>query len=78
MLLSTPVEKAQSISMVNPTTAEEVPGSVVSIGKPEDGKISVGVQFSEASPLFWGINFPPDDWFNSSERKRLEPGTRKR
>jgi hypothetical protein len=63
---------------VNPKTAEELPSKVVSLGKPEDGKIPVGIEFSEASPLFWQISFPPDDWLTSSERKRPGVSANKR
>ena len=70
VMLKAAVSRDDQISLVNPKTAEELPGKVVSLGKPEDGKVPVGIEFSEASPLFWQINFPPDDWLTSSERKR--------
>ena len=73
VLLKTAIARDEILSLVNPRTAEELPSKVVSIGKPEDGKIPVGIEFAEPSPLFWQINFPPDDWLTSSERKR--PGT---
>jgi hypothetical protein len=70
--LSTRVVLNQQLSLVNPKTAEELPSSVVSLGKHEAGKAHVGVAFSEPSPLFWRISFPPDQWESSSERKRPE------
>jgi hypothetical protein len=70
VLLKTPVLRDDAVSIVNPKTAEELPGRVISLGKPEDGKIPVGIEFGEPSPLFWQINFPPDDWLTSSDRKR--------
>jgi len=70
VMLKSPVSRDEIVSLINPKTAEELPSRVVSLGKPEDGKIPVGVEFSEPSPLFWQINFPPDDWLTSSERKR--------
>jgi hypothetical protein len=70
VLLKTKVVRDDQLSLINPKTAEELPAKVVSLGKPEDGKIPVGVEFEEPSPLFWRINFPPEDWFTSSERKR--------
>ena len=36
-------------------------------------RAEVGLEFTEASPLFWRIGFPPEDWVDSTERKR--PGT---
>jgi hypothetical protein len=73
VMLKTPVLREDLVSLVNPKTAEELPSRVVSLGKPEEGKIPVGIEFGEPSPLFWKINFPPDDWVTSVERKR--PGT---
>jgi hypothetical protein len=73
VLLKAKVVRDDQISLINPKTAEELPGKVVSLGKPEEGKIPVGVEFVEPSPLFWRINFPPDDWVTSDERKR--PGS---
>jgi hypothetical protein len=72
LLLATRVVQNQQLSLVNPKTAEELPSSVVSLGKHEAGKAQVGIAFSEPSPLFWRISFPPDQWESSSERKRPE------
>lgn len=74
VLLKTTVVRDDQLFLVNTKTAEELPVRVAFLGKSEDGKISVGLEFTEASPLFWRINFPPDDWFTSVERKR--PGTK--
>jgi hypothetical protein len=73
LMLMAKVARDDQLSLVNVKTAEELPARVVSLGKTEDGKTPVGVEFGEPSPLFWRINFPPDDWFTSSERKR--PGS---
>jgi hypothetical protein len=70
VMLKSEILRDQHVSLINPKTAEELPSRIVSIGKPEDGKLPVGIEFSEPSPLFWQINFPPDDWLTSSERKR--------
>jgi hypothetical protein len=70
VMLKTPVLREDQVSLVNPKTAEELPSKVVSLGKPEEGKVPVGIEFGEPSPLFWKINFPPDDWVTSVERKR--------
>jgi PilZ domain len=67
--------KGQTISIVNAKTAEELPCTVTSLGQKENGKTEVGVEFTEASPLFWRIAFPPEDW-DPSERKR--PGSANR
>ena len=67
--VATPVARAQEISIVNMKTAEELPCTVTFLGQRENGKTEVGVEFGEASPLFWRIAFPPEDW-DPSERKR--------
>ena len=61
--------RAQQIAIVNPKTAEELPCTVSFIGQKDAGKMEVGIEFSESSPLFWRIAFPPEDW-DPAERKR--------
>ncbi len=63
------VVRAQRIFLVNPHTTEELPCTVMFVGKKDGGKTEVGLEFIEASPLFWRISFPPEDW-DPSERKR--------
>lgn len=72
ILLAVPVERNQQISIVNPKTAEELPCTVVFLGQKENGKTQVGIEFTEPSPLFWRIVFPPDDW-DPANRKRPGP-----
>lgn len=67
--LSTPVTRAQEISIINTKTAEELPCTVSFIGQRDGGRLEVGVEFAEPSPVFWRIAFPPEDW-DPSERKR--------
>ncbi len=67
--LTAVVTRAQEISIVNPRTAEELPCTITFVGQKESGKTEIGVEFIEASPLFWRIAFPPEDW-DPSERKR--------
>lgn len=67
--MATPVARGQEIAIVNIKTAEELPSTVTFMGQKEGGKTEVGVEFAEASPLFWRIAFPPEDW-DPSERKR--------
>jgi len=67
--LAAPVDRAGEISIVNPRTAEELPCTVTFVGQKDAGKCEIGVEFTEASPLFWRIAFPPEDW-DPSERKR--------
>jgi len=67
--LAVKVTRSQALSLVNPKTAEELPCTVTFLGQRDGNKVQVGVQFDEASPLFWRIAFPPEDW-DPSERKR--------
>lgn len=67
--LSTPVTRAQEILIVNTKTAEELPCTVSFIGQRDGGRVEVGLEFTEPSPVFWRIAFPPEDW-DPSERKR--------
>jgi hypothetical protein len=66
------LERGQQVYLVNRQTTEELPCRVVYSGKREKGKSEVGLEFLEASPLFWRIAFPPADW-DPRERK-LPPG----
>lgn len=63
------VVRTQKLFLVNPQTTEELPCTVMFLGKKDAGKTEVGIEFAEASPLFWRISFPPEDW-DPSERKR--------
>lgn len=73
VMLKAKVAQGDLIWLINPKTTEELQVKVVFLGNPKDGKILVGLEFTEASPLFWRINFPPADWHTSAERKR--PGS---
>lgn len=79
--LAARVTRSQQISIVNPKTAEELPCVVTFLGQKDASKTEIGIEFSEPSPLFWRIAFPPDDW-DPSERKRASaprhPGAKHR
>jgi len=66
--LAAKLRRGQEVSIVNPRTAEELTCTVISLAQTEPGKMEVGLQFTEPSPLFWRIAFPPEDW-DPSERK---------
>ena len=66
------VVRGQEVMLVNPRTAEELACSVISLRQREDEHREIGLEFIEASPLFWRIAFPPEDW-DSSERKLPPP-----
>lgn len=66
--LKSTITRGQQVSIVNPKTAEELPCTVIFLGQKDSGKTEVGIEFSESSPLFWRIAFPPADW-DPTERK---------
>lgn len=67
--LAAQVTRMQEVQIVNPKTAEELPCKVTFLGQRDSGKTEVGIEFTEPSPLFWRIAFPPEDW-DPAERKR--------
>jgi hypothetical protein len=67
--LAAQVTRSQEVHIVNPKTAEELPCRVTFLGQRDSEKMEVGIEFTEPSPLFWRIAFPPEDW-DPSERKR--------
>jgi hypothetical protein len=67
--MANPVARGEEISLVNKKTVEELPCTVTFVGQKDGGKTEIGVEFTEPSPLFWRIAFPPEDW-DPSERKR--------
>jgi len=74
-LLKTRVTQGQQISLVNLKTAEELPCHVAFVGQGEADRLEVGVEFTEPSPLFWRISFPPEDW--DPARRKLPAKTEK-
>ncbi|MGD0427876.1 MAG: PilZ domain-containing protein [Candidatus Acidiferrales bacterium] len=69
--LEAPVTRGQQVSIVNSKTVEELTCNVAFISENKGGKSEVGLEFTEPSPLFWRIGFPPEDWSESTERKRV-------
>ena len=59
--LATPVVKGQPLLLTNLKTNEELACSVVTLGNMANGKTEVALCFTQASPRFWGIGFPPED-----------------
>jgi len=66
------VVRGQEVMLVNPRTAEELPCRVISLRLTEGERREIGLEFTESSPMFWRIAFPPEDW-NPSERKFPPP-----
>jgi hypothetical protein len=74
VLLAAKVKRGQSLSIVNPQTQEDLACTVIFQGDYNSGKSEVGLEFSEPSPKFWRIAFPPDNW-DPNERKRASAPT---
>lgn len=66
--VSAKVVRGQEVMLVNSRTAEELPCRIISLRPAEGGHLEIGLEFTESSPLFWRIAFPPEDW-DPSERK---------
>jgi hypothetical protein len=71
VLLATKVTRGQKLTIINPQTQEELPCTASFLGDIKGNKSEVGLEFSEPSPKFWRIAFPPLDW-DPSERKRAD------
>ena len=74
VLLAAKVKRGQTLSIINPQTQEELSSTVIFLGDYNSGKSEVGLEFSEPSPRFWRIAFPPNDW-DPNERKRASAPT---
>jgi hypothetical protein len=74
VLLAAKVKRGQKLVISNPQTLEELACAVIFQGDYNSDKSEVGLEFSEPSPMFWRIAFPPNDW-NPNERKRASAPT---
>jgi hypothetical protein len=57
--LSTAVIPSQKLILTNPQTNEDLPCRVARSTKAQDGKTLAGLDFLQASPNFWQIDFVP-------------------
>jgi len=60
--LAAKVIAGQQIQVSNRATRKSMDCRIVYVGNPAAGKMQMGVEFTEACPSFWQIDFPPDDW----------------
>lgn len=68
-----PVERNQEVVITNIKTNEERTCRVAGVLSGQSGEPEVGIEFSEPSPRFWRIAFPPEDWSpRNPEAKRTE------
>lgn len=57
-----PVGPGQRLTISNRATQQSLDCRVVHVGNPQGGRTQLGIEFVKASPSFWQIDFPPDDW----------------
>lgn len=60
--LSQDFKANQKVTMTHKGTGETQACRIVYIGPMQGGKAQVGIEFAKASPKFWQISFPPEDW----------------
>jgi len=72
ILLAPPVEEGERVSVKNTMTGEERMCNVVYLGLIESGRLQVGIEFTDPSPQFWQVAFPPEDWGSSAKSSRPE------
>jgi len=63
-LLESPFQMVvgQQIALINPPSGKEVVCTVVRVHKSSEGYFATAFEFSQPSPQFWAISFPPLDW----------------
>jgi hypothetical protein len=66
--LSVQPEVGQEVSLVNTVTQEQAECTVNFVAKRDAAQTEVGLEFTQPSPFFWQMHFPPEDW-NPDERK---------
>lgn len=62
ILLSTPVNKGQGLTLSNLQTGAVIECVVDYVSGLQSDRLRVGVQFALPNPAFWHVAFPPDDW----------------
>lgn len=57
----------QSIVLINAQNGKEVGCTVISVQASSEGYFRIAFEFTQPSPRFWEIAFPPPDWGMSKE-----------
>jgi hypothetical protein len=67
------VSVAQTLSLKNANTDNEISCVVVNVERRGSGLNEVGIEFCGEDQNFWRVNFPPIDWTSrSTEAKRYD------
>jgi hypothetical protein len=62
VLLNARVTSGSKVMLQHKRTQEEQECHVVFLGPVRSGKAEIGLEFAAASPSFWRVAFPPEDW----------------
>jgi hypothetical protein len=60
--LAAKISQQQILRLKTPSHPEEQACRVTYVGPLTDGRTQLGIEFIEATPQFWHIAFPPEDW----------------
>jgi len=52
----------QQLQIKNRLTSEQQLCHVIHVGPKVEGKIQMGIEFTQPAPRFWHMTFPPEDW----------------
>lgn len=74
ILLAHIVQVSQLLTIRNLKSTEELQCKVIEVGAKRGTKLEVGLEFIEASPRFWRVAFPPDDWSPRSPEAKQYAG----
>jgi len=62
LALTIALPTGQALTLTHKLTRHSLDCRTVYVGKPQAGKAQVGIEFLQATPMFWQIDFPPEDW----------------
>jgi len=60
--LNAAVSADQLVTVSNKTTRQSLDCRIVYVGRSQDEKTQMGLEFLQPCPGFWQIDFPPEDW----------------
>jgi hypothetical protein len=60
--VSTTLPLGQPVTLTHKLTRKSIDCKTVSVGKPMDDRAQIAIEFFQPAPVFWMIDFPPEDW----------------
>ncbi len=73
IVLTTKVATSQLIDLTNRSTWEQEVCRVVTVKPAPGGNLEAGIEFTQSSPNFWRVAFPPSDWIRAEAITKPEP-----